>query len=63
MSSTNTADPAALPTGEPQGDPAVLAAMNASKPRKVPKHRVTWRKAFRKDWQLYALALLPSPSS
>ena len=51
MSSTRTAL-------EPQGarlpDPG-----GSGRPTRTPGHRRTWRRALRRDWQLYSLAILP----
>ncbi|WP_100445521.1 ABC transporter permease [Glycomyces xiaoerkulensis] len=46
--STEVAAPATLPAAPPTG------SRRLSKPK-----RQTWREAFRRDWQLYSLALLP----
>lgn len=59
MSSTDTASLPVSPPGEPSAGPAAHAARTASTRRTMPSGRVSWRKAIRKDWQLYALAALP----
>jgi putative aldouronate transport system permease protein len=52
------------PTGSGAAEDAApkepaIAASGASPTVRRRKHRQTWRQAFKRDWQLYSLALLP----
>lgn len=59
MSSTSTTDPATSPAGEPGGRPPAPVADHSGRTTLPKKYRESWRRAFRRDWQLYALAVLP----
>ncbi len=59
MSSTSTTDPATSPAGEPGGRPPAPVADHSGRTTLPKKYRESWCRAFRRDWQLYALAVLP----
>lgn len=61
-STTTNAAPAVQPLDDaPPGDTTTRAITTAGRPPRGSRRRsrTPWRKALRRDWQLYALALLP----
>ena len=44
---------------EPAADTAPDRPRKPPKPPKAGRYKTTWRKAFKRDWQLYTLAILP----